>query len=800
MKERLAASTTTSPLYSRWSFLLLGILAVGSFVFLIWIGAAPFLYCARVPLLTLALFGVALPFLATQNFRSLLLGAYDLNGFQGGQPDSRRDFGAGMAFGLVLVFCGMTIYTTETVAMELGPVRLDNMPFFSIPLWMKYILGCLVWAGILVNVRVTWIASTSRLSQPRETPDGGDPRRGSRSAKPALQGLVAGVILGALIWISIEAVIKIFHVGLGSSAAANGLLSQIKTLLDVVNNQLQYAWLRGYVSSANGPYPEFEHFGAFIFLAASFALYLTLQRSFLVAATYLIRVLVVATWALAALSFFLDYFHVPILVPLGLWLLFVSLHPKTDHYYPIVERTPGAEKENSKFTPGQVLKAAMDRKRPIVLVASAGGGIQSAAWTAEVLTQIEKHSLQKCSSDSSSRRFSEAVQLLSGVSGGSVGNMFFASAYETGTIPESLLPSIQEAAFPSSLSQAAKGFAYSDLLRAIFPFLMRRVYSDRGRALERAWMANAGCPLKNHPKVPNALCDTLDKATLQDWQADVVAGHRPAMIFNATTVESGQRLAFSTAPYLPTPPVDADAPSSVIDFTHIYPDSNVLISTAVRLSSTFTYVSPAARPLPANSLANKASPNEDLYVAPKPTNALRLHVVDGGYYESTGLGALVAWLEQAARELDNNGSPMPEQILVITIGAFPPDHNPQYGGKRGAIFQLEAPFLTLESLQGQAHPAGAWRELGLLSESLHRAGTHLFSVEFTFPLSAPPLSWHLRECDKQAITTGWDKIKNKDENLLKIDQFLRGLTPDAGAAKATHLNRVSKDLSGAACL
>jgi hypothetical protein len=95
---------------------------------------------------------------------------------------------------------------------------------------------------------------------------------------------------------------------------------------------------------------------------------------------------------------------------------------------------------------------------------------------------------------------------------------------------------------------------------------------------------------------------------------------------------------------------------------------------------------------------------------------MRLHVVDGGYYENTGIGALVAWLNEALTELHEQSPP--KQILVITIGAFPSNANPKYAGRRGAIFQFEAPFLTLESLQGQEHPAGAWRELQLLMERL----------------------------------------------------------------------------------
>jgi len=103
----------------------------------------------------------------------------------------------------------------------------------------------------------------------------------------------------------------------------------------------------------------------------------------------------------------------------------------------------------------------------------------------------------------------------------------------------------------------------------------------------------------------------------------------------------------------------------------------------------------------------------------------------------------------------NSTADSPKQILVITIRAFPPNTNPKYAGRRGAIFQFEAPFLTLESLQGQEHPAGAWRELQLLIERLDTLGTKLIPVDFTFPLADAPLSWHLRACDKKKLKDGW---------------------------------------------
>src|SRR5438094_521060 len=52
----------------------------------------------------------------------------------------------------------------------------------------------------------------------------------------------------------------------------------------------------------------------------------------------------------------------------------------------------------------------------VVVVASAGGGIQAAAWTARVLTGLQ-HELPE---------FANSIAALSGVSGGAVGTMFLA--------------------------------------------------------------------------------------------------------------------------------------------------------------------------------------------------------------------------------------------------------------------------------------------------------------------------------------------------------------------------------------
>jgi hypothetical protein len=590
------------------------------------------------------------------------------------------------------------------------------------------------------------------------------------------------VLAGAILWCVLESVVSRFQDSIAETKNAQGTAFLRLGFTAACDWLRAHNWnraLQGYVGSGPADYLiELEHLGAILALVATVWIYWLFRRRHLVPLGYVILLLIVLTWGLSALGFFLEPYRVPLVAPLGFWLFFAAFHPKTDHYYRIYVSNGDASKPP---TPADVLGCAAENEEPVILVAAAGGGIQSAAWTAQVLTGLEEYfgSKGKCS-------FSRAVKLLSGVSGGSVGSMFFAAAYprhQTGSrdpMPQALLERVREAASASSLSEAAQGFAYSDLLRAVAPFCVFKIFKDRGRALERAWIKNAGCRKRHreeecgdkHP------FGALDKAKLRDWQEDVRQGIRPATIFNATVVETGQRLAFSTAPCEPCPQ-DSDGPAGAIEFSQRYTGADINISTAARLSATFTYVSPAARPLEAHSLDDNSKPksSQELNVKRSPDDPGRFHLVDGGYHESSGLGGLVAWLTNGLQSLEDGDKPRPKEILVITIGAFPPTSNSQNPGQQGAIFQFEAPFLTFANMQGQVHSATAYRELALLKKlwEAKSPSTMLSLVNFTVPPEAarPPLSWHLRARDKQAIKKSWDQVKRSEKRTFdKIAQFL----------------------------
>src|SRR5262249_40820698 len=246
------------------------------------------------------------------------------------------------------------------------------------------------------------------------------------------------------------------------------------------------------------------------------------------------------------------------------------------------------------------------RDAPLVVVATAGGGIRAAAWTARVLTGLA----------GTCERFASSLVLVSSVSGGSVGSMFVVGSYDAARRrPAARLESIRASAENTSLSAVGWGLVYPDLIRTLpLVGLGLRLFSrapqtiDRGWALEREWVSH----WIDH--------DTTAPPTLGQWSDDVAAGKRPAVIFNATASESGQRLLMAST--LVGRRAGADA--FTIQFADAFDRFDIGVPTAARMSATFPWVSPMARPTDGDDVT-------------------RLHLGDGGYYDNSGVLSAIQW-------------------------------------------------------------------------------------------------------------------------------------------------------------
>jgi hypothetical protein len=411
--------------------------------------------------------------------------------------------------------------------------------------------------------------------------------------------------------------------------------------------------------------------------------------------------LMILCWGLAAVTFILDRFRIPLLLPFLLAAV-VSAHiHATDHYFYL----PRA-KSSLDLSPAQVIRAGKPGSA-VVIVAASGGGIKAAAWTARVLTGLE---------ESNPGRFGDSIRLISAVSGGSVGAMYFVSEYDaSGAGLPSNASDLEKAvarAEASSLDDIAWGLVYPDFLRVFVPVFK---HLDRGRALEAALTREL--PNRRHHL----------SSPLGDWREGVLEGWRPAVVFNATVVENGERFLLGT-----TDLSHARGRTGLRDYSQFpqFAGRDISLVTAARLSATFPYVSPAARP---------------------DIPGMQVHAVDGGYTDNYGMATLIAWLDEALRA---PGNPV-RRVLIIEIRASPLAAETPRLSWRGWPFQGYAPISAMLNVRDTGQLPRNQEELEILRRFAASCNIDIEDAVFEYPPEDAPLSWHLSPNDKKEIETIW---------------------------------------------
>jgi predicted acylesterase/phospholipase RssA len=264
-------------------------------------------------------------------------------------------------------------------------------------------------------------------------------------------------------------------------------------------------------------------------------------------------------------------------------------------------------------------RAASEDSHPLYVVATEGGGIRAAYWTAAVLGQLE---------DTSQGEFSRHVFAISGVSGGSLGAAVFASQLAAG-LPANRnhVQHARSVLGKDFLAPTLGALLFPDMVQHFLPFPLRL---DRARALETAW---------EDSWLGDPDASPLGKDFQELWEGE--RRHRvPSLFLNATLVESGARVVTS----------DLDLQSGFPDVlqTERLSQSRMRVSTAVHLSARFPYISPGA-----------TFPNG-------------LHVVDGGYFENSGCATaedLLIQVSRTAQELEKETHHrIVPRLILITNG------------------------------------------------------------------------------------------------------------------------------------
>lgn len=269
---------------------------------------------------------------------------------------------------------------------------------------------------------------------------------------------------------------------------------------------------------------------------------------------------------------------------------------------------------------------------PIFLVATEGGGIRAAYFTASVLSALQ----DRCP------LFAQHTLVISGVSGGSVGAAVFAAltadrAANLADAPcdvaghatsESVAARARQVLSADLLSPLVSKMLFPDALQRILPLSINRF--DRARAieiaLEHAWAgANADCP-------HCATRMSQSAENLYAWPAGRIRTPVPHLFLNTTEVKSGRTIPFATGhvntlatSWLAQAEIDQPGTAALRQLTlqdHMTDqEAAAPLSAAAMLSARFPYLTPAGL------LANSG------------------HYVDGGYFENSGTSVVAGLLQ-----------------------------------------------------------------------------------------------------------------------------------------------------------
>jgi hypothetical protein len=424
---------------------------------------------------------------------------------------------------------------------------------------------------------------------------------------------------------------------------------------------------------------------------------------------YLLVLATMWTWILAALAFYLDRHRVPTLVLVVIWSAAVSSVSRSDHYFlhhpaPLSSMAP---------TPEQIALAGGDF--PLVVVAADGGGIQASAWNATVLSGLQR----------AWPEFGRSLRLVSSVSGGSVGAMYFVNAMKPGRSLENReLDDVVAFAMRDSLNEVGWGLTYPDFWRTLLPIPPDlRFIKDRAWAMETAWArgwSGAG-------------------QRLSDWARQAGEGWRPAVAFNTTIAENGRRFLITTFAV----PEDWHVGS----FADTYSDRDLDVVTAARLSATFPYVTPASR----------AWPDE-------PGRSAQ-HFADAGYFDNSGILTALQWLGHV---LGNDPVRYRDRPVVLVRIASAPDYEGGTIKDRSSWYQLIAPLVAVIAVRQAAQLDRMKSEVDRFRAYWCTQGVDVVPFTFQFRQERPPMSWRLTSRQRGAIGEEWGSAANKTalRNLL----------------------------------
>ena len=291
------------------------------------------------------------------------------------------------------------------------------------------------------------------------------------------------------------------------------------------------------------------------------------------------------------------------------------------------------------------------QKGPVFFVAAAGGGLRAAFWTANMLAAAD---------DATCGEFGRHVYAYSGVSGGSLGiaaylaqRQVWAERDPKARCARERRKEITRLLGRDFLAPVAGSLLFAELPRRLLPLPLE---NDRGTALAKSWSEawNDVFGVAAHGRFDEAFLDAF---------AARPAGKRaasPAVFLNSTAVDSGRRVIVSNVAY------DALEITDSIDLLsekrrRALKTSGLTLREAVLNSARFTYVSPPGE------VRGCYAPLDGDGACPQGQEKIWDRVVDGGYFENSGLATLSDVVHRLMAKPPEGAGLSKDELFIIVI-------------------------------------------------------------------------------------------------------------------------------------
>ena len=422
------------------------------------------------------------------------------------------------------------------------------------------------------------------------------------------------------------------------------------------------------------------------------------------------------------------------------------------------------------------------------MVATEGGGIKAATWTALVLDCLLSADpiVERCPSHDGSRLSSVFAE--SGVSGGSVGLVEytrFAAEPSLATQPGDWIDRRLGADFVSP------SIAWQLFLETPRAWLQFDPGMDRAEVLERGWeqtwmeherygIWDALAFFTGSPASGGPLAEGF--RTLWENNPDV-----PLLLLNGFSVQDGCK--FVTTPIdgngpesaslncvvahddLMVPPEPSEGRPGFLSGSRVLtdllcaPDNDVRLSTAALLSARFPYVSPSGR----------------LLSCPGPDPQRAINVVDGGYGENSGAGSVLE-LWQSMRPLidEFNGDPLNGACIVPALLQIQSGYGPPADPASTAQSELAVPpkgikaapngFTVWQRNAAQLAVLDPLPFTGSTTEPA-RQGVYALVYPYAHPGAEAPLGWTLSDEARSDLRSQLSAEGNV-KALGRLEEFL----------------------------